>query len=129
MKLHSNILTESDVRDALERAKKRGHVDRLTVFDVLDAKGSRTRKNAFEVHLEWIGDKVKGDGRRWTNSGKRGADSYDNGRGTYAATYDEWGWFIAELFDKDENAVFGHYKGMDSFNSQTKHAYELTYAL
>lgn len=125
MKLHSNILTASDVRDALERAKKRGHVDRLTVFDVLEVKGSRTRKNAFEVHLEWVGDKVKGDGRRWTNSGNRGADT----GGSYAATYDEWGWFIAELFDKDENAVFGHYKGMDDFNNQTRSAYELTYAL
>lgn len=123
MKLHSDILTMADVRDALERAKKRGHVDRLTVFDVLEPKGSRTRKNGFEVHLEWIGDKVKGDGRRWTNSGNTGSG------GTYAATYDEWGWFIAELFDKDENAVFGHYKGLDSFNNQTRSKYELEYAL
>jgi hypothetical protein len=125
MKLHSDILTESDVRDALDRAKQRGHVDRLVIFDVLEVKGSRTRKNGFEVHLEWLGTKVKGDGRRWTNTGQRGADT----GGMYAATYDEWGWFIAELFDKDENAVFGQYKGLDHFNTYTKYAYELTTAL
>lgn len=129
MKLHSDILTESDIREALGRAQRRGNVDRLTVFMILEPKKSRTRANGFEIRLEWIGDKVKGDGRHWTNSGKRGADSYDNGNGTYAATYDEWGWFIAELFDKDENLVFGHYKGMDHFNEYTKYAYELVTAL
>lgn len=123
MKLHSNILTESDIRDALETAKQRGNIDRSVVFDVLERKGSRKRSHGFEVHLEWLGNKVKGDGRRWTNSGNRGADSYGNGRGTYAATYDEWGWLIAELFGKDEHMIFGHYEGMDNFDSRTKFAY------
>lgn len=125
MKLHSDILTESDVRDALSRAKQRGGVDSLIEFDLLDPRGSRSRKNGFEIRLEWLGTKVKGDGRRWTNTGSYGA----NTGGTYAATRDEWGWFIAELFDKDENAIFGHYEGMDGFNTATRYAYELTHAL
>ena len=125
MKLHSDTLTSADVYTAMERAKQRGHVSRLTIFDKMEEKKSRTRKNGFEIHLEWIGEKVKGDGRRWTNSGKGGANSYDNGSGCYAATYDEWGWFIAELFDKDANAVFGHYKGKEHFDTYTKGAYML----
>jgi len=129
MKLHSDILTATDVRDALDRAKQRGNVDRLVDFMILEPRGSRSRKNGFEVRLEWLGEKQKGDGRHWTNSGNGGANSYRNGNGTYAATYDEWGWFIAELFDKDENMIFGTYKGLDSFDNQTRYAFELATAL
>lgn len=125
MKLHSNILTENDVRDALSRAKQRGNVDPLVEFNLLDPRGSRSRKNGFEIRLEWLGNKVKGDGRRWTNTGNAGSGT----GGMYAATYDEWGWFIAELFDKDEHAIFGHYTGMDGFNTATRYKYELEYAL
>jgi hypothetical protein len=125
MKLHSDTLEWRDIHDALDRAKQRGHVDRLIDFETLEEKKSRSRKNGFEIKLEWLGTKVKGDGRRWTNSGSYGA----NTGGSYAATRDEWGWFIAELFDKDEHAIFGHYEGMDSFNTQTRYAYEIADSL
>jgi hypothetical protein len=124
MRLHSDTLTESDVRDALDRAKRRGHVDRLVVFSELVGRGSRTRKNGFEIRLEWLGDKQKGDGRRYTNSGNGGA-----GTSAYAALYSEWGWFIAELFDKDADAVFGNYKGRDDFDNQTRWQFEISTAL
>lgn len=123
MRLHSNILTESEVRDALDRAKLRGNVDSRIDFSILDSRGSRSHKGAYEVKLEWNGEKVKGDGRRWTNTGSRGADTHGN----YAATYDEWGWFIAELFYKDEHATFGHYAGMDGFDAATRNKYLLDY--
>ena len=119
MKLHSNILTDNDVFAALQRAKDAGKVDTSVMFEEIQGKGSRSHKQAWEVKLGWYGDKVKGDGRRWTNSGTRG-----NG-GNYAATYDEWGWFIAELYAKDENAVFGQYKGYDDFMNQTRFAYDV----
>lgn len=125
MKMHSNILTESAIREALERAKERGNVDRDVHFMILEPRGSRQRANGFEIRLEWLGTKTKGDGRRWTNSGNGGANSEHNGNGTYAATYDEWGWFIAELFNKDEELIFGHYKGWDSFLTQTRYAFEV----
>lgn len=125
MRLHSDFLTVDDINDALNRAQRRGNVDALIVFDTLLAKGSRKRKYAFEIRLEWIGTKVKGDGRRWTNTGNAGSDT----GGMYAATYDEWGWFIAELFDKDEHAIFGHYVGMDGFNTATRYAYEIADSL
>lgn len=119
MKMHSDTLTESDIRDALKRAKDLGQVDRLTNFEVLDARGSRTRKNGFEIRLAWYGEKVKGDGRRWTNTGHSGADT----GGFYAAKYDEWGWFIDELFNADPNMVFGHYKDRDTFDTMTRNAF------
>lgn len=124
MKFHSDTLTTSDIRDALKAAKAKGNVDDLVEFMILEPKGSRTRSNGFEIRLEWLGEKQRGDGRHWTNSGKSGANSYGNGNGTYAATYDEWGWFIAELFDMDADAVFGTYKGYGGFHADTRYKFE-----
>lgn len=117
MKLHSDTLTVSDVQDAMKRAKDRGGVDRLVCFDTLAPRGSRSRKNGFEVRLEWVGTKVKGDGRRFTNSGNGGASD------TYAAFYEEWGWFLAEVFDMDPDAKLDRYEGRDSFHQLTRHAF------
>ena len=118
MKLHSDTLTENDVREALSKAKDSGKVDRLVFFSQLTAQGSRSRKNGFEVRLEWLGDKQKGDGRRFTNSGNGGAD-----RTQYGAFYDEWGWFIAELYHMDADLIFGHYKTRDEFDSMTRYQF------
>jgi hypothetical protein len=120
MKLHSDTLTESDVREALQNAKDRGGVDRLVVFSELNARGSRKRKGGFEVRLEWCGFKVKGDGRRFVNSGSRGAGQ------DYAAFYSEWGWFIAELFAKDSEMIFDRYDGEENFHESTRHAFHFT---
>lgn len=119
MRLHSSKLTTDDVRQALETAKEAGHVDRLVDFEVLDSRGSRTRTGAWEIRLAWYGEKVKGDGRRWTNTGNNGADT----GGFYAATYDEWGWFIDALFNLDPELVFGHYKTREVFDTMTRYAY------
>jgi hypothetical protein len=119
VKLHSDILTETDIREALAKAKRRGNVDSLVSFKELDRKGSYKRSVGFEIRLAWYGTKVKGDGRRWSNSGTGGADT----SGFYAATYDEWGWFIDELFNADPNMVFGHYKDRETFDTMTRYAY------
>ncbi len=119
MRLHTNTLKENDIYVALNNAKDAGKIDRLVQFETLEDKGSRTRERAFEVQLGWYGEKVKGDGRRWKNTGNNGADS----DGCYAATYDEWGWFIAELYRLDSALVFGHYKDRATFNTMTKNAY------
>ena len=119
MRLHTK-LSSFEVREALEAATSKGQVDRMVGFYILERRGSRSRDHAFEVQLEWLGTKEKGDGRRWKNSGNRGAESYDNGSGTYAATYDEWGWFINELFNRDSELIFGHYKDRETFDSMTR---------
>lgn len=117
--MHSDTLTSNDIIEALHRAKATGNVDRQVDFEVLDGRGSRTRKNGYEIRLAWYGEKVKGDGRRWTNSGTSGSDT----GGFYAATYDEWGWFIDELFNADPDMVFGHYKDRETFDSMTRNKF------
>jgi hypothetical protein len=118
MKLHSDTLNRNDICEALAEAKRKGRVDSDVHFDILEARGSRTRKAGFEIRLEWLGEKVKGDGRRPTNSGNRGGGSQQ-----WAALWEEWGWFILELFRKDSGLVFGSYKSLDDFHSQTRFAF------
>lgn len=119
MKLHSDILSGADIQDALSRAKANGKVDRLVVFSELTAKRSRSRKEGWEIRLEWLGDKQKGDGRRYTNGGNRGADTT-----TYGAFWEEWGWFISELYSIDPNLIFGHYKTRADFDSMTHYKFD-----
>lgn len=114
MKLHSDTLTTGDVYNAMSYAKNGGGVSDGVYFAVLDESGSRTRANAWEVRLAHPGD---ADHRRYTNGGNTG-----NG-GLRAATYDEWGWFIAELFALDADAVFGTYKGVADFDAQTRYRF------
>ncbi len=47
--------------------------------------------------------------------------TYD--RMEYAATYDEWGYWLAALFAIDPEMLAGNYKGVDSFHALTKGAY------
>lgn len=117
MKLHSDILNRNDIREALATAKRKGRVDSDVHFDILEARGSRTRKAGFEIRLEWLGEKVKGDGRRPTNSG--------NGSGSqqWAAFWEEWGWFIVELYRIDPDMVFGNYKTREVFDTYTRNAF------
>ena len=117
MKLHTNTLTRSDIREALAESKAAGLIDPAVGFEMLEDKGSRSHSHAFEVQLGWYGEKIKGDGRRYKNSGKNGSDT------VYAATYDEWGEFIADLMDRDHDAVFGTYKGYQGFHEATNWQY------
>jgi len=114
MRLHTDMLDRRDVLDALSRARSAGKVTWSVDFTTLDSRGSRKRDHAFEVRL----DAAEGDGHRRTNSGNRGAGEY------FAATYDEWGWFIAALFVMDPDAIFGPYDGLESFLKQTKGEYQ-----
>jgi len=118
MKLHSDTLDVDGINDALRRAKDAGHVDGQVVFSQLTAAGSRSRRNGFEIRLEWLGEKQKGDGRRYTNGGNRGADT-----ASYGAFWEEWGWFIHELYSVDPELIFGHYKDRDTFDTMTRYAF------
>lgn len=117
MRLHTDKLTESDIREALQKAKNAGRVDSRVSFVLLYSTGSRSRAGGYEVQLGWYGDKVKGDGRRFKNSGSNGSST------VYAAFYEEWGWFILELFRADPGMVFGSYKSLPDFEEQTRYAF------
>jgi len=110
MRLHSDTLDGMAVRGALESARDAGRISWSVGFMTLDTKGSRSRARGFEIRLE----AEPGDGHRRTNTGTRGAGDY------YAATWDEWGYFIAELFALDPAAIFGGYDGAADFHAQTK---------
>lgn len=79
MRIHTDTLTDQDIRDAARRAG----VDlyRMTVH------GSRKRARAYDVILE-------GTGRTGTR--------YGQNTDMVAATWDEWGIFLAELFRRDD---------------------------
>lgn len=53
--------------------------------------------------------------RRKPNSGGHGA----NGVTGYAPTYDEWGWFLAKLYEIDPAMSATYYKNAADFHAQT----------
>lgn len=100
MRIHTSTLTEDDVRQA---AKIAG----VGVYR-LGRHGSRKRDHAFDVIIEEM------DGRRG-NSGKRGASG-----DYYAASWDAWGVFLAELFRRDDTmTVPGTYHSAEHFHWAT----------
>lgn len=124
MILYTDTIARNDVWAALNRAKWNHKVTNdidLVQFD--GPNRSRNRKFSFKIQLGTY-DKTSGPtkSRHYKNSGQYGAGD------VWAATYDEWGWFIAELFAVDPDAIFGPYKGLDSFNAQTANKYILAYA-
>lgn len=98
MRIHTDVLTRDDIIDAAKYAR----VDLATFTD----HGSKSRARAFNVKLE-------GESRRRPNGGASGAGS------GYAATWDQWGVFLAVLFDKDPRMVTPYYSNKRDFNYQT----------
>lgn len=100
MRIHSDHLTTSDIYTAARHA-------RVDVVNLTEH-GSRSRDHAFNVNLE-------GESRRRPNGGTYGR-GYASG---YAATWDQWGVFLAILFDIDPGAVCWAYDGRDAFLAKT----------
>lgn len=121
MKLHSSKLTEEDIRRALRQAQANGQIADDVFMVEFVASGSRSRARSWAIQL---GALDKGSGptksRHYKNSGVG-----EINRSIWAASYDEWGWFIAQLFAVDPDATFGPYLGLDSFNAQTASKYVL----
>lgn len=76
-----------------------------------DEHGSRSRSRAFEIKLE-------GDSRRRPNGGQSGAGS------GYAATWDQWGVFLAFIFAADDTASCWAYAGAADFHYKTNGRFE-----
>lgn len=89
MRIHSDILTVADVYDAVS--------DLPGVYVTVSENGSRTHRKGFEVSLEG-------------NGYARNTGSYGSDRSTPGATWDEWGVFLARLFDVDPRALPGSVK-------------------
>ena len=118
MQLHTS-LTGTQVKAALTRAQRAGLITADVEFVAWSAHGSRTHPHAFEVQLGTENKHSLPPGtvdqhgkrmhvRRYKNSGSRGAtSSWFWGESVWAATWHEWGWFIAAVFDADPGARFG----------------------
>lgn len=116
MRIHVNKLTETDLRGILDAEKAAGHIASVVGFKALSSHRSRSHDHAFEVQLDAYA-KEDGDGRRRGNSG-----SYGGGE-NWAATYDEWGWFLAALFDIEDDANATYYADADDFHHKTSNNY------
>lgn len=115
MRIHTS-LEEDEIRSALEDAKASGRIASHLYFDRFDVHRSTTHTYAYEVHIG-TDYKTPGDGRRAPMH-----SPYEFAR--YAATYDEWGWFLVELFDRDPSAkVAGVYRDHQHFHERTRYAF------
>lgn len=106
MKLHT-ALTHGDVTRALGDVKKAGHVADDVFFVQHDVERSMSRPHGYKIQLGTY-DKTSGPtrSRHYKNSGGSGAGD------VWAATYDEWGYFIERVFELDPSAIFGKYRSM-----------------
>lgn len=107
MKIHTNILTFQDLYAAVPRGcylaffttSDRPNEPRLFV-----EAGSRSHERSYTVRLSGSSPYVM-QGRTVENA--------------KAATWDEWGLFIAALFKRDAAATIGNYKGVEDFIAKT----------
>ena len=143
MKLHTS-LNETEVHAALTRAQLAGHVTPDVHFPVYAQERSQTHPYGYEIQLGTYNQHSLPDGtkdqygktmrvRRFKNSGGSGASN------VYAATWHEWGWFMAEVFQADPNARWGGnpdksrrpeyvygYASLSDFNAKTGNQFTTT---
>lgn len=98
MRIHTDILTHADVVEAVRLAgietAPNVRTVRLTDAGVRE-NGSRSRDHAFTLSLV-------GTSSRLTNGSGRYGTTFP---GQHAATWDEWGIVLGELFRRDPNAI------------------------
>lgn len=95
MKLHSDTLRRHDVQEAARVAREHGHD--IYVDEIAEC-GSKSRRRGITFYCESM------DGPRARN-----------GREGRAASWDAYGWLIAELFNRDPSAIIGYYKSPSHF--------------
>lgn len=109
MRIYSDSLTDADLNDSLAA------VAHYLYFRLLwPIGGTRLRSRCWGFKL---GSRAS---NRHENTGKWGAGD------DYAASWDEHGHFIAQLFARDPAARVGPYDGIDAFTLATKGKYSLT---
>jgi hypothetical protein len=108
MIIHSDQLSEDEIRACVpDGCYLAAHYNRDKDWASVHRQGSRSHKIAFSVRLSGSSKYVM-------------ANLPDK-----AATYDEWGEFIAALFFNDEDAKIGNYKNAADFDLQTEHRFPL----
>lgn len=124
MRIHTDKIGHTQtISDALKAQKQLGRIAPHVFFKTLEHHGSRSHQFAYEIQLE---AEERDNGRRAGNSGSYGAmrPEYDG----YAATFDEWGWLLAALFEVDPKMMVGSWKnptyaGSEHFDERTAWTY------
>ena len=106
MRFHTDTLTHDDIYAAARVAQ--------VSVETSSRHGSRSRDHAFEISL-------RGNSRRRPN--------FYNGDGQYAATWDQWGVFIAFLFKCDSSLLSRTDKNADAFHERTQGRFDLDWSL
>lgn len=120
--------------DALNECKDAGTIARHVGFKTLTEhrSGGDGFIFALEVQLE---ASERDRGRRAGNSGSYGASTGWGGDGSYAATYDEWGFFLAALYRRDPKMRcapnfkrdYAQYYDAEDFHHKTGRTYDASY--
>ncbi len=108
MKIHTNDVVLPQLLDAANHASTASG-GRVTLTRA-DVKGSRSHRTAYDVALE--GDGTLGRKRNASNTG-------------IAATWAQWGHFLAALYRIDPTAKAGPYNGADDFHGATREAFRI----
>lgn len=123
MRIHTSndAITIPFIRTALDLNADAQRIAKHVSFKVLQEHGSRSHERSFEIQLEAA---VRDNGRRWGNSGSYGAGD------AYTATFDEWGWMLSSLFEKDPDMQVGSgqkpvYENAEDFHRMTGDTYNL----
>lgn len=115
MRIHTSVLYPNVIGLALNGGY--GEQAKDVTIHVLSTHGSRGKwDRSYEVAL-------RGHGKRHTrppNTGINGSNGDER-----AATYDDWGWFLAGLYVIDPEARCGPYRSREDFTRQTKGKYTL----
>lgn len=109
MRIHTDHLTPADVRAAVRSASDR--TGAVVFIERESRHGSRSHRAAWEIQLSSDG----------TLSRRRNMSNT-----AYAATWDQWGWFLDHLFSVDPGMVVGSvgspiYAGREDFHRKTAH--------
>lgn len=88
--------------------------DRNVTIHVTGKHGSRKRRQAFEVALRGHGAQ-----HRRAPQGR----VTDDPSSEKAATYDDWGRFLAALYSIDPTMIAGPYTSVGDFNFRTEHKF------
>lgn len=109
MRIYTDTMGPREIRSALtDAAPEAPHV----FIDKFDTNlSARKRRIRHDVALYGEGPHHT----RLRNPGSR--DHSDNDR--YAATWMDWGWFIAVMFRHEPTAIIGEYDGIENFHTKT----------
>lgn len=120
MRIHTDTLTAHDiVRSAAARGMSDVRAERtIGVHASLTMHRSLSRRHAFDVRLTGTSSRrPNGWDPQWWDD-------------VHAATWDEWGMFLATLFDLDPNAIVGSvkhpiYAGREHFHAVTRGRFKM----